>query len=200
MGTGIQVPRATNGKRALRIRNVFLICGAMVMLGGCAERKARAFPWATAVLVRPLPPAARSAGGNEAAAADIAPDFRIEPPSSLARIVAVRPGPVPPHSRAQNSAPGDNANGSKSSLLVPQLSPQEAAIAKEQYSQNVAVAERNLAAARAKSLTPGQQDTISKINGFLAEAREAAGEGDWARARNLAKKAQILSEDLVSSL
>jgi len=177
---------------------MFLIGGAIVMLGGCAERKPRAFPWATAVLVRPHPPEVRSASGKEAS--DIAPDFRIEPPSSLARIVAVRPGPLPPRARTQNSGSSENANGSKYSLLVPQLSAEEAAAAKEQFSQSVAVAERNLAAARGKNLTPGQQDAISKINGFLTEAREAAGEGDWARARNLAKKAQILSEDLAGSL
>lgn len=134
------------------------------------------------------------------AAADIAPDFRIEPPSNLAKILTVRPGPVQPRSRGQNSGLADNSNGSKSSLLVPQLSPQEAAVAKGQFSQNLGAAERNLAAARGKNLTPGQQDTISKINAFLTEAREAAGEGDWARARNLAKKAQLLSEDLAGSL
>jgi hypothetical protein len=132
-------------------------------------------------------------------AGDIAPDFRIEPPSSLGKLVAVRPMPVAPRSRTQNSGPADNSTGSKPSLLVPELSPGEAAAAKMQFSQNVAMAERNLAATHGKSLTPAQLDTISKINGFLTEAREAAGEGDWARARNLAKKAQILSEDLVGS-
>jgi hypothetical protein len=184
-------------EKTLRIRNVVLIWGANVMLGGCAERKARAFPWATAVLVRPNVPTSRD---PSAVAADIAPDIRIEPPSNLARVLAVRPGPVPPRTKAQNSGPADNFNGLKPSILVPELSPGEAAAAKMQFSQNVAVAERNLAATRGKNLTAAQLDSISKINGFLAEAREAAGEGDWARARNLAKKAQILSEDLASSL
>ncbi|HJZ63601.1 MAG TPA: hypothetical protein VKD70_04730 [Candidatus Acidoferrum sp.] len=182
----------------MRITSVFLLCCAIGVLGGCAERKARAFPWATAVLAKPKPPATHDP--SAVAAADIAPDFRIEPPSNLGKILAVRPGPVAPRSRTQNSAAGESANGSKSSLLVPQLSPQETTLAKEQFSQGVAVAERNLAAARGKRLTPGQQDAISKINAFLLEAREAAGEGDWARARNLAKKAQILSEDLAGSL
>src|SRR5579859_7292642 len=144
MRTRIQVPRATNGEIAPRIRNVFLICGAIAILGGCAERKARAFPWATAVLVRPNPPAMHDPSAAEAA--DIAPEFRIEPPSNLAKILTVRPVPVPPRSRGQNSGPADNSSGSKSSLLVPQLSPQETAVAKEQFSQNVAAAERTLAA------------------------------------------------------
>jgi len=57
-----------------------------------------------------------------------------------------------------------------------------------------------LTAARGRKLSPTQSDIVSKINSFVAEAREASGAGDWARARNLAKKAQILSEDLVASL
>jgi hypothetical protein len=83
---------------------------------------------------------------------------------------------------------------------VPQLSPQETAVAKEQTAESISVAEKNLAVARGKTLTPAQADVASKIVGFVSEAREASGEGDWARARTLARKAQILSEDLVASL
>ncbi|GAC1631909.1 MAG: hypothetical protein NVS9B14_04480 [Candidatus Acidiferrum sp.] len=73
-------------------------------------------------------------------------------------------------------------------------------MAKGQVAESIALAERNVATAHGKKLSPAQTDVLSKIAGFLAEAREASGEGDWARARNLAKKAQILSEDLVASL
>jgi len=54
--------------------------------------------------------------------------------------------------------------------------------------------------ARGKKLNATQLDMASKINGFLKDAREAAQSGDWGRARNLAKKAEVLSNDLVSSL
>src|SRR5215475_13922486 len=98
MKTGNQVPRPINRERALQIKSVFLFCGAIVMLGGCAERKARAaFPWATAVLVKPIVPNMHDP--SAVPAADIAPDLRIEPPSSLGKLVAVRPAPVPPRSR-----------------------------------------------------------------------------------------------------
>jgi len=80
------------------------------------------------------------------------------------------------------------------------LSPQDTAAAKQQVADSIAIAERNLVAARGRKLLPAQSDIVSKINGFMMEAREASREGDWARARNLAKKAQILSEDLASSL
>src|SRR5262249_41193352 len=153
---------------------VFLICGAITMLAGCAERKAHAFPWATAVLVRPNVPSGHNSIAGEAA--DIAPDFRIDVPPNPMRVLVPRPAPVQPKPRTQNPAPAENTNGAKSSLLVPELSPEDAAAAKEQFSQNIGVAERNLAGARGRKLTPAQKDTVSKINGFLTEAREAAGE------------------------
>jgi hypothetical protein len=83
---------------------------------------------------------------------------------------------------------------------VPELSAQETAAAQQQFSESVANAERNLAIAKNKNLSVPQTDAVSKVNAFLIEAREASAEGDWGRARNLAKKAQILSEDLVASL
>jgi hypothetical protein len=51
-----------------------------------------------------------------------------------------------------------------------------------------------------KSLNPAQLDLASKVRSFVTEARESANAGDWNRARNAAKKAQVLSEELASSL
>jgi hypothetical protein len=62
------------------------------------------------------------------------------------------------------------------------------------------VAERNLAAAAGKSLNAMQSDVASKVRSFISDAREAGRAGDWVRARDLAKKAQVLSEELVGSL
>lgn len=175
-------------------RTVWLLA-AIAFLGGCAERKAHAIPWATAVMVRPNPPIAR--GGDASGGDDATPDIRVEVPPNAARILAGRP--FPPRPKGALPSGSENSNGSKEQLLVPELSPQETAVAKEQVAESIAVAERNLAAARKRTLSAAQTDTVSKINGFVAEAREAGGEGDWARARNLAKKAQILSQDLVAS-
>ena len=147
--------------------------------------------------MRPLPPVAHS---NDAVvtAADIDPDFRAETPSGASRIFAVRP--VPPRPRIAAPVAVEPASSGKAADLVPELSPQETAAAKEQTAASLAAAERNLAAARGKKLSAAQADVLSKIVGFVAEAQEAGDEGDWARARNLAKKAQILSEDLAASL
>jgi hypothetical protein len=64
----------------------------------------------------------------------------------------------------------------------------------------LAAAERNLAAVAGKSLNATQSDLASKVRIFISDARESGRAGDWTRARDLAKKAQVLSEELVGSL
>ena len=175
--------------------HVALFCAAIFMLSGCAERKVHAFPWATAIVVRPNPPVAHD---DLSEADDPAPDFRIEPPSTNGKILGARP--VPPRPRLNSPTQTEAVDAVSPTGLVPELSPQDTAAAKQQIADSIAIAERNLVAARGRKLLPAQSDIVSKINGFMIEAREASREGDWARARNLAKKAQILSEDLASSL
>jgi hypothetical protein len=131
-------------------------------------------------------------------AAGLAPDIRIDPPSNSGHLFV--PRPAPPRPRSSNGSQTEASSETKTPELVPQLSPQDAAVARVQFTESMAVVERNLAATRGRNLSAAQTDIISKITGFVAEAREASGEGDWGRARNLAKKAQILSEDLAKSL
>jgi len=81
-----------------------------------------------------------------------------------------------------------------------QVTPQESAVAEQQAKQSLGIAEKNLESARGKNLNAAQSDLASKIRGFIKDAREAAQIGDWSRARSLAKKAQVLSEELAGSL
>jgi len=80
------------------------------------------------------------------------------------------------------------------------ISQAEFAAAQQETSQSLDIAEKNLAATRGKTLNAAQSDLVSKIKGFLKDAREAMRAGDWALARNLAKKAQVLSEELLHSV
>ncbi len=182
-------------RRGWRATQVALCCAAAFTLSGCAGRKVHAFPWATAIVVRPNPPVEH---GDLSAADDMAPDFRIEPPSTNGRIFGVRSVPARP--RLNSPTQTEAADTVSTTGLVPELSPQDTAAAKQQVADSIAIAERNLVTARGRKLLPAQSDIVSKIKGFMTEAREASREGDWARARNLAKKAQILSQDLASSL
>ena len=81
-----------------------------------------------------------------------------------------------------------------------QMTQQESAAAQQETNESLHIAEKNLAATQGKRLNASQSDLVSKIKGFLKDAREAVQAGDWARARNLAKKAQVLSEELVRSV
>jgi hypothetical protein len=84
--------------------------------------------------------------------------------------------------------------------IAPQLTAAETSAAQRQTNQSLSVAERNIGATDGKVLNPMQQDLASKVRSFMAEAREAANSGDWTRAKNAAKKAEVLSQELASSL
>ena len=85
-------------------------------------------------------------------------------------------------------------------VIAPQLSPQESATAQQETNQSLRIAATNLTAVRGKTLNAAQSDMVSKISSFLKDAHEAAQTSDWSRARSLAKKAEVLSNELVSSL
>ncbi len=85
-------------------------------------------------------------------------------------------------------------------MIAPQLTAQESAVAQQQTSQSLSIAEKNLESARGKTLDAAQSDLVSKIRGFIKDAREAVRIADWGSARSLAKKAQVLSEELTDSL
>lgn len=84
--------------------------------------------------------------------------------------------------------------------IAPQITAEESEVAQRQTRQSLYIADRNLTQTRGHSLSPIQADLVEKIQSFAREARAASREGDWIRARNLAEKAQILSQELVRSL
>src|SRR5439155_650587 len=116
-------------------------------------------------------------------------DFRPSIPATPLRLIAHS---VPPQ-------PRETSRGSQT-VLVQQLSPEDMSEAKQQTQDSLAVAERNLGSTKGRKLTPAQSDLVAKIRSFIEQAKGAVGNGDWARARTLAEKAQVLSEDLVRSL
>jgi hypothetical protein len=100
---------------------------------------------------------------------------------------------------ASNGAGGTDAEKQESPAIAPSLSAQETAVAQQQTSESLGIAEKNLASTRGKNLNAAQSDLVSKILSFMKDAREAAQLTDWGRARGLAKKAQVLSEELAAS-
>ena len=168
-------------------------------LSGCLFRRRPAIPWATAIQVRPTLQA------RAAADADLdAPELNLDLAPLAAVLVPVRMPPrprvAPPPSSAPTAPAADAEKAPEAPTIAPQLTQQEFAAAQQETNQSLDIAEKNLAAAQGKRLNAAQTDLVSKIKGFLKDAREAAQAGDWARARNLAKKAQVLSEELVRSV
>ena len=162
-------------------------------------RKRPAIPWAMAVQVKPItsPRPATAEGIPE----DEVPDLRPEAPSFPLRLITTRSAPPRPHVAAPPSAgAGKDAEKSGAALLVPQLSLAETAAAQQQTNESLRAAEKNLEATRGKRLNAAQVDLVSKIREFIKDAREAATNADWALARSLSKKAQVLSEELVAAL
>ncbi len=161
---------------------LYLSCAA-VLLAGCSIRKRPAIPWNTAVQVRPVMQTQTGNSGDPPT--DPVPDLRLELPPFPLRLISMHSAPPRPH------------------VLTPPLTgagTQETAVAQQQTNQSLSVAERNLGSTHGKKLNPAQSDLVSKIKGFLKDAREAARIFDWVRARSLAKKAEVLSEELAGSL
>ena len=171
--------------------------------GGCINlfhRRAK-IPWASAVQVRPALQA--HAGGGDGGDPD-APDIGLDLAPLAAMMVPIRSAPprprVAPAPAPAASAPPADAEKPEAPTIAAQLSKEEFAAAQQETNQSLEIAEKNLASTSNKRLNAAQNDLVSKIKGFLKDAREAAQAGDWARARNLAKKAQVLSEELVRSV
>jgi hypothetical protein len=164
---------------------------AIVALGCTPARKRPVFPWQTASIVRPIVPVPETSEVVE-------PEVSAEAPAIDSGVEAVMRVPVRPHVAAPAPAPEEVAKPVPT--IAPQLSPQESAAAQQDTNASLSAANKNLESTRGKSLSPNQADLLSKIRGFMTDARDAAQAGDWTRARNLAKKAQVLSEELAKSL
>ncbi len=84
-------------------------------------------------------------------------------------------------------------------MITPELTTEEMASAQRETQHSLDTAEKNLTLAHGKKLNAMQADLASKVKGFADNAREAARAGDWTRAKNLSKKAEVLSEQLAAS-
>lgn len=174
-----------------------LLSGIAVLASGCAVAHKRAtIPWGTAVLVRPnLPEAAEDGSVEEPLAAA---EIEIPPPARpmlVAPAAPVRPRAVPPSTGQAAGTP----ESPDLPQFVPDLSPQQSASLQQETEQNLNASEHNLAAMAGKPLNAAQTDLLSKVRSFLTDAKEAVRTGDWARARDLSRKARVLSDQLAGS-
>jgi hypothetical protein len=171
---------------------------AVVLLwSGCAARTKPTIPWGTAVLVRPVVPQRPSASAD---AVDVPPDIEVEAPPPPAPLAIAKTGPVRPRVAASTTNQAAPSGKVETPQVVPDLSPKQTSTLQKATNVSLSAAERNLATAAGKSLNATQADLASKVRSFISDAREAGNSGDWARANELAKKAQVLSEELAATL
>ncbi|HET7891816.1 MAG TPA: hypothetical protein VFL34_09835 [Candidatus Sulfotelmatobacter sp.] len=120
---------------------------------------------------------------------------------------------APANSGSGNTAPsptaGTPANCPPSKVIVQQggtadksiqlagATPGTSANQKDTANQMLAATESNLKKISGQQLNSSQQEMVSQIRQFMAQSKAAVGDGDMERARTLAWKAQVLSEELV---
>jgi hypothetical protein len=177
-----------------------MLCAVAALVSGCAANRkprARAFPWATAKNIRPLAPQQISSDVNND---DLFAELGLNVPAPPSPVAGMPSGPQRPRVAVVSTGNSGASHVPEVPMIAPQLSPEQTAAAQAQTSSSVQIAERNVAASQGRSLNAVQSDLASKVRSFLAEAREAAHVGDWTRASNAAKKAEVLSQELAGSL
>jgi len=68
---------------------------------------------------------------------------------------------------------------------------------RDSANQMLGTTEANLKKIAGRQLSSNQQDMVNQIRQFMEQSKAAVGDGDLERARTLAWKAQVLSEELV---
>jgi len=120
-------------------------------------------------------------------------------PEPLPSLGASRETPPKPHVAPAPQSESRAVEKPAETVILPELSPEEMSTAKTETQQSLNAAEGNLARISGKSLDAAQKDLESKARSFMDSAREAMRNGDWPRAQNLAKKADVLSRELAAS-
>jgi hypothetical protein len=161
-----------------------------------AAKKRPAIHWQTASIVHPIIPSPRPSDASTLPEVTSIPALELPPP----RIAFLPAHPGPPRPRVPAQPPANASTKDDGPLIVPQLTAEESANAQQEANASLATAEKNLEAVRGKTLNAAQTDMSNKVKSFMNDARQAARVGDWTRARGLAKKAQVISEELAHSL
>ena len=108
------------------------------------------------------------------------------------------------HKGAAQAAPGPKKtvvrNGSTADPVVqlaPSVTEQQASQQRQSTAQLLTATEANLNKISTRQLTSAQQDMVNQIRNYVQQAKVAENAGDLQRARNLAFKAQLLSDEVL---
>jgi hypothetical protein len=171
-----------------------LLCAWVLGISGCFTKQAPAAHLATIRFGPPNVPAAAPASLIDS------PPQITEEAQQWPQLVAGRSAPPRPRATPQPAPEPAHAEKSPEPTIAPEVPTAEMIASRNETEHSLDLAEKNLSFASGKNLNAMQQDLVSKVSGFSDGAKEAMKAGDWVRAKNLSKKAEVLSDQLASSL
>jgi hypothetical protein len=170
------------------------LCLCVAWCGGCFTKKPATVHMTGIVLAHPLTPS----GMTNESLGD-APDLEVESVEMPPRLAAPRSGPARPHVAAAPPAEPAPLEKAAEPMILPDLTTDQLNAAKAETQQSLDAAEAKLGQTQGKQLNATEEDVASKVRGFMESAREAMKNGDWVRAKNQAKKAEVLAMQLARS-
>lgn len=176
-------------------KRALLLCAAVVSMTGCYARRPPTATFGRYATMQPpvVPPAVGSQ-------LDAPPDIATEGVAAPPELAIARSAPAKPRAAPTPSTESGKPEKQPEPGIAPEFSAQEVEEAKTETQRNLDMMEKNLTLSSGKRLNASQQDLVSKVRGFAENARDAMKNGDWVRAKNLSKKAEVLSEELAASL
>jgi len=170
------------------------LCAGVVWCSGCFTKKPAAVHMTGIVLAHPLTPngVANETPGD-------APDLEVEALEMPPRLAAPRGGPARPRVVAAPAVEPAAVEKAAEPMILPDLTADQLNAAKTEAQQSLDAAEAKLREIQGKQLNATQEDVASKVRGFMDSAREAMKNADWVRAKNQAKKAEVLAMQLTGN-
>jgi hypothetical protein len=203
----------------LRLKTVLLfLASAMLVISGCSQKKPvlvvpRERPIAAVPTPTPTPQAQESSASptpqptpeatpsvpEQAQATPAKKKHRIDKPSPS---VKANPDVVAQANPKKSEVPPEAKNAEPKAtpgLIAPAISASDAVRDQTAAEQLLRNTETNLTSIGKRQLSSDEDAVISQIKNFITQSRQALKDNDPARARNLALKANLLSNDLTKS-
>ncbi len=177
-----------------RPRLAVVVLSAVLM--GCLGAKKK--PLIPVVPLIPAPPVTQPESLPRAAGTSIPPVVRMPPaphPPVVRRRVVARPGPVP---AAETEPPPPAPPPAPPQLLGVSLAPSQERQFRADLDRLMANARGAIALSGGQTLSAAQRETVERIRSFLEQAG-AARDKDPATALQLARRADLLGQDLAKS-
>jgi outer membrane biosynthesis protein TonB len=102
-----------------------------------------------------------------------------------------------PATTAELHPPPSPANSAAEVAIGPDITSAEAARDRESTTHLLDTTENELKRVDSSNLSSDQQAMLTQIRTYISQSRKAITEGDYERASNLAKKAQVLTDELM---